>query len=138
MAVAAVTPRVRTIVICDAVSASPIEQGVFTLDGVRQHLTAESFPWRATLSLFLVLSSPRKGKYSGKVLVVNEQSERSIRYLKFVAPFEQDNEIRPVHVESGALVFAEAGQYSFEVYFSARDGEALKGEHPFAVFAAEE
>ena len=44
MAVAAVTPRVRTIVICDDVSASLTENGVFTLEGVRLHLEAASFP----------------------------------------------------------------------------------------------
>jgi hypothetical protein len=53
MAVAAVTPRVRTIVIrtiviCDDVSASLTENGVFTLEGVRLHMQATSFPYRAT------------------------------------------------------------------------------------------
>jgi hypothetical protein len=62
MAVAAVTPRVRTIVVCDDVSASLTEDGVFTLEGVRLHLEAASFPWHAALKLFLLLSSPRKGR----------------------------------------------------------------------------
>jgi hypothetical protein len=35
MAVVAVTPRIRTIVICDDVSASLTEDGVFTLEGTR-------------------------------------------------------------------------------------------------------
>jgi hypothetical protein len=83
MAVAAVTPRVRTIVICDDVSASLTENGVFTLEGVRLHLEAPSFPFRAPLSLFLLLSSPRKGRYAGKILVVNERSDRPIRYVRF-------------------------------------------------------
>src|SRR5437899_11557152 len=78
MAVAAVTPRVRTIVICDAVSASLTEDGVFTLEGVRLHLEAASFPCRAALSLYLLLSSSRKGRYSGKILVVNERSDKPI------------------------------------------------------------
>ena len=89
MAVAAVTPRVRTIVICDNVSASLTENGVFTLEGVRLHLEASSFPCRAALSLFLLLSSPRKGRYSGKILVVNERSDRPIRYVKFLARFRR-------------------------------------------------
>ena len=42
MAIAAVTPRVRTIVICDDVSASFTETGVFTLECVRSHLEAAS------------------------------------------------------------------------------------------------
>jgi hypothetical protein len=139
MAAAAVTPRVRTIVICDNVSASLTEHGVFTLEGVRLHLEAASFPSRATLSLFLLLSSPRKGRYAGKILVVNERSDRPIRYVKFFATFQEDNKLLPLFVEVGACVFPEAGLYSFEVYFSARDGgEALKGEHPFTVLSREE
>ena len=112
------TPRVRTIVICDAVDASPTEEGVFTLEGVRQHLTADSFPWRAGLGVFLVLSNPRKGKYSGKVLIVNEASGRAIRFLKFVAAFEENHQLQPVQLDAGELVFPEAGQYVFGVYFS--------------------
>ena len=136
MAVAAVTPRVRTIVICDDVSASLTRNGVFTLQGVRLQLEAASFPCRAALVLFLLLSSPRKGKYGGKILVVNERSDRPIRYVKFVATFQHDNELLPLYVEVGESVFPEAGLYSFEIYFSARDGgEALKGEHPFTVLS---
>jgi hypothetical protein len=138
MAAAAVTPRVRTIVICDDVVASSTEAGVFTLEGVRQHLEAAAFPWRAALSVFLLLSSPRKGQFAGKTLVVNERSDRTIRYVKFVAAFQDDNELLPLHVDISDCVFPEAGRYSFEVYFSARGGEALKGEHPFTVFAHEE
>ena len=119
MAVAAVTPRVRTIVICDEVVASLTEEGVFTLEGVRQHLEAASFPWRAAFSVFLLLSSPRKGKYSGKILVVNEGTDRPIRYAKLVAAFGQDNELLPLYVEVRDCVFPDAGQYSFEIYFSA-------------------
>ena len=68
MAVASLTPRVRTIVICDDVSASPTEEGVFTLEGVHQHLEAGSFPCRVSLNLFLLLSSPRKGSTRVKSL----------------------------------------------------------------------
>lgn len=139
MAVVAITPRVRTIVICDDVAASLTEEGVFTLEGVRQHLEATSFPWRAPLSLFLLLSSPRKGKYPGKILVVNERNDRPIRYVKFVAIFQENNELLPLYVGIGDCVFPEAGPYSFAVYFSARGGsDTLKGEHPFTVFSQEE
>src|SRR5262245_43276677 len=101
MAVAAVTPRVRTVVICDGVSASLTEDGVFTLEGVRFHLEAASFPCRAALSLFLLLSSPRKGKYPGKVLVVNQRTDRPIRYVKFVATFPEDYQLLPLYVAVG-------------------------------------
>ena len=91
------------------------------------------------LCLFLLLSSPRKGRYSGKILVVNERSDRPIRYVKFLAGFQEDNELLPLYVDVGDCVFPEAGPYSFEIYFSARDGrEALKGEHPFTVVSHEE
>jgi hypothetical protein len=62
MAIAAVTPRVRTIVICDDISDSLTENGVFTLEGVRLYLEATSFPFHAALSLYLLLASPRKGR----------------------------------------------------------------------------
>ena len=139
MAVAAVTPRVRTIVICDDVTASQTEEEVFTLEGVRLDLKAESLPCRARLSLFLVLSSARKGRYPGKVLLVNMENDKPIRYVKFVASFEQDNDLLPLHVEMGDCSFPGAGPYNFEVYLSAQGGgEALKGEHPFNVFGYED
>jgi hypothetical protein len=139
VAVAAVTPRVRTIVICDEVLASPIEDGVFTLEGVRQHLQAELFPWPSSLSLFLLLSCPRKGKYPGKILIVNERNDKPIRYVKFLATFEQNNELLPLNIEIDHCVFPEAGQYVFEIYFSLpHGGEALKGEHPFTIFSNQE
>jgi hypothetical protein len=138
MAVAAVTPRVRTIVVCEDVAASLTEDGVFTLIGVRLHLEVASCPWRAVLRLFLVLSSPRKGRYAGKILIVNERNDRPIRYVKFFAVFQQDNEVLPLYVDVGECVFPEAGPYNFEIYFSARGGgEALKGEHPLTVLSRE-
>jgi hypothetical protein len=134
MAVAAVTPRVRTIVICDGVSASLTEDSVFTLEGARLQLEAASFPCRAALSLFLVVSCPRRGRYSGRIFLVNERTDKPIRYVKFVAAFNDDNQLLPLYFEIGDCLFPEAGQYGFEIHFSARDGgEALKGEHPFRV-----
>jgi hypothetical protein len=125
MAVAAVTPRVRTIVICDDVSPSLTEIGVFTLEGVRLHLEAAALPYRSALNLFLLLSCTRKGKYSGKILVVNERNDKTIRYVKFLAAFQEDNELLPLYVEVGDCVVPEAGPYSFEIYFSAPGGGTL-------------
>jgi hypothetical protein len=103
------------------------------------HLEATSFPCRAELNVYLLLSSPRKGRYSGKILVVNERRDKPIRYVKFVAAFHDDNELLPLYVAVGDCVFPEAGPYCFEIYFAARDGgEALKGEHPFIVLSHEE
>src|ERR1051326_3800800 len=90
MAIAAVTPRVRTIVVCDEITPSSTEAGVFSLAGVREHVVALSFPWRVDLSVFLLLSSPRRGKYPGKILIVNERTDRLIRYVKIAATFEEE------------------------------------------------
>ncbi len=118
----------RTIIICDDVTESRIEDRVFNIEGVGQHLTAQSLPWRAVLSLFLVLSSPRRGRYLGKILLVNDRTERLIRYVKFAATFHRDNEPLPLYLDVGECVFSESGQYRFEIYFSVRGEEALKGE----------
>ena len=75
-----------------------------TLEGVRQHLEAVSFPWRASLNLFLLLSSPRKGAYAGKILVVDEQSDKAIRYVKFLATFEENNELLPLDERMGTVL----------------------------------
>ena len=54
--------------------------------------------------------------------------------MKFVAKFEEDNELLPMYVDMGECVFPEAGHYNFEAYFTARDGgDVLKGEHPFKI-----
>jgi hypothetical protein len=87
----------------------------------------------------LLLSCPRKGKYPGKILIVNERNDKPIRYVKFVATFQENNELLPLNIEIDNCVFPEASQYSFEIYFSIpQGGEALKGEHPFTIFSNEE
>ena len=53
------------------------------------------------INLFLLLSSPRKGKYSGKILVVNQRTDKALRYVKFVAEFHEDNELLPLYVDIG-------------------------------------
>jgi hypothetical protein len=139
MTVAAITPRVRTIVICDAVSASRTEDRVFNLKGVRQHLEAASFPLCAKLRVYLLLSSPRMGRYPGRVVIVHERNERVIRYEKFLAEFEEDNDLLPLYVNIENCVFPEAGHYNFIVSFTVRNrGDVLKGEHPFKVLSQEE
>ncbi len=71
--------------------------------------------------------------------MVNQRTDKAVRLAKFLATFDEDNELLPLYVEIGDCVFPEAGSYSFEIYFSARDGgESLKGEHPFTVLAEEE
>ena len=58
MAVAALTPRVRSIIICDDIFTSTLAEDVFTLEGVRLYLRVNSPPGRAELSFFIILSVP--------------------------------------------------------------------------------
>jgi hypothetical protein len=132
MSAAALTPRVRILAVCDGVAASETEAGVFTLEGVRQHLRAESFPCLFRPSLFLLLSTPRKETYRGKVLLIHERTDRTLRYLGFLAAFEEDNELLPLYLDVRDCEFPEPGLYTFQVWFTAANGaEALKAEHPF-------
>jgi hypothetical protein len=63
----------------------------------------------------LLLSSPRKGKYAGKILLVDERNDRPIRYVKFVAAFQEDNELLPLCIEVADCEFPAAGPYSFPI-----------------------
>jgi hypothetical protein len=64
---AALTPRVRQIVVCDDAVRSDIEDEVFTLEGVRHGFGAGSFPCVRALSVYLLLSYPRGGSFTGEV-----------------------------------------------------------------------
>lgn len=139
MSAAALTPRVRSMVVCNEVTSSTIEANVFTLEGVRTHLYAESFPWGAELNLFLLLSSTQEGNYEGKVLVIDDHYDRCLRYVKFTAAFEEANELVCLYASIGVCVFPHPGQYTFQVYFQSKTaGEALKGELPFNVLSQED
>ena len=70
--------------------------------------------------------------------MVHERTGKAIRYVKFFATFSNDHELLPLYVAVDHCVFPEAGQYSFEIDFSARGGEALKGEHPLTVLLHED
>jgi len=132
------TPRVRTIVLCDDVSASLTEDRVFTLQGVRFEFVMPHLPIRKRLCLFLALSSARKGVFPGYIVVINERTEKSLRYLKLVAEFQEDNQLLPYAIELGDCDFPNDGFYRFEVYFSIRGAEALKGEHSLEIIAEED
>src|SRR5882724_10647130 len=111
MATAALTPRVRTIVICDDVSASLTEDRVFTLEGVRFEFVASRLPFRVPLHVFLALSSSRKGVFPGEIFLVNERTEKVLRYCKFVAEFPGDNQLMPCALDLGDCFFPNDGLY---------------------------
>jgi hypothetical protein len=59
--------------------------------------------------------------------------------VKYLATFEEDNDLLPLYADIGECGFPEGGFCGFEIYFSARDGgEALKGEQPHTVLGREE
>jgi hypothetical protein len=139
MSAAALTPRVRILVLCDEVLESETEQEVFTLVGVRQHLGGGPLPVNASLSLFLVLSSPRKGRYRGNVVIVRVATDKTLRYSNFQVAFDEDNQVVPCVVDLGWCEFREAGLYAVQVWFSPREGQdVLKAELTFEVLENEE
>jgi hypothetical protein len=139
MSPAALTPRVRIMVVCDNVIPDELEGGVFTLERARQHLSSASFPFFADLNLFLLLSSARKVTYPGKVVLLSDDDDKTVRYAEFEVTFTEDNEVLPTYLELARCRFPELGPYTFEVWFTAPSGEETrKGELPFFVHATEE
>jgi hypothetical protein len=134
MSAAALTPRVRILAVCDEAIPSEIEEGVFTLEGVRQYAVASAFPYRHSLSIYLLLSSARKGTYSGKIRIVDIGDTRTVRYQKIQATFDQENEMISLVVDLGECEFPEPGQYLVQVFLATQTGtEAQKGELGFRV-----
>jgi hypothetical protein len=134
MSAAALTPRVRILVVCDEVIASDIEEGVYTLEGVRQHVVAETLPCRRSLSAFLVLSCSRKGTYTGRVQVVDIDEGRTLRYKKLRPVFDHDNDQLSLAVDLGECEFPDPGTYLVQVWLAPRSGaEVQKGELTFRV-----
>lgn len=139
MAAAVLTPRVRLMAICDDATPSDIESGVYTLEGVRQGIAADTLPCRHDLVVFLVLSCPRRGRHAGWVQVVDIQTEKVIRIQNLHADFDGSNSRITVGVRLPNCIFPTGGEYRFEVWFL-RSGEppVLKGEEYFSVAASEE
>jgi hypothetical protein len=136
MAAAALTPRVRVMVVCEGIRPSRAEDGVFHLQGVRNYIAAASFPFvPRPLWLYLVLSSPRKGKYPGYVRVIDDQADQTISFRKIdpVPVFHEGVEFLYVPVPL-ACRFAHPGRYLIQVWFFQQEAaDVLKAEQPFDV-----
>jgi hypothetical protein len=87
MAAAALTPRVRIMVVCDDVTASATEDGVYTLECVRQRIHAGSLPCNQNLHVYLLVACPRPGRYEGAVGVTNIETARLVRWAPFDVTF---------------------------------------------------
>src|SRR5262245_46552659 len=130
----ALTPRVRAIVLCDEATASEIEVDVHTLEGVRQGFGAESFPCIRGLAVYLLLSYPRRGSFDGQVKLVDEVEDKTIRYAKFSAAFEDLSSLVPIAVAMDDCVFPSPQVYTIQVEFWTKSGDVQKGERPFLVW----
>ena len=137
---AALTPRVRTLVVCDGIRGSKTEESVFHLRGARAHLFADEFPFRRRLQLFLMLSSPRPGRFPSYVKVIENQSDQAVFYGQ-VQP-------SPSFLDAGDLLamgvpvqvrFPRAGPYTVQVWFFQEiSADVLKMEQPLYVLEGEE
>jgi hypothetical protein len=134
---AALTPRVRTIVVCDEAVRSEIEDQVFTLEGVRLGFGAESVPCARPVSVYLVLSYPRGGRFEGEVKLVPADEDKTIRITKFTADFDTSPGVQALVVELGNCTFPEPAVYSIQVLFWTPSGPVLKGEETFEAWQPE-
>jgi hypothetical protein len=136
MSAAALVPRVWDLVLCDRARHSREEDEVYNLRGVRNEIVADRFPFRLrSLWFFLVLSSPRTGKFTGSVRVINERTEKVVFYRKIETAFPEPHQ-RRFFADAITCSFPEAGNYTVRVYFFQEDqGDVLKGERPFPVLA---
>jgi hypothetical protein len=136
---AALTPRVRVLLICDGIRESEVEEGVFHLRGARSYMRADSLPLRRRLRLFLVLSSPRPGRFPAYVKVIDEQADRTVYYgaIDPAPQFDGDTDVLPLH-QTIRIRFPQAGRYRLEIwFFQETDPDVLKMEQSFDVLRRE-
>jgi hypothetical protein len=123
---------VRTLVNCDRIRPSPVEEQVFHLRGARYRIVADRFPLRRRLWLFVILSSPRPGLYPCYVRIAHERTDRTVFYGDIgPAPmFEEGAE--ELSLEAAIKVrFPEAGRYMVQFWFFQETGpDVLKMEQP--------
>ncbi len=139
MSGAALTPRVRFLTVCDEAVRSEIEEGVFTLEGVRYRIYARSFPCLRELSVYMLLSYPRTGRFEGMVRVWDEEDNKTIRLRQFVADFDEDTRLAAYDVDLGECVFPDPKVYWIRIEFFSHEGvNVLKHESPFSILEEEE
>lgn len=134
------TPRVRTLVVCDGVRASKLEHNVFHLRGARSHILARVFPVHRRLVLFLILSSPRPGRFPSYIRVIDDESDRAVFHgqVALLPVFPDTDDLLlldlPIHVR-----FPKPGRYTVQVwFFQEASNDVLRMEQPFYVFESED
>jgi hypothetical protein len=138
MSAAALSPRVRALVVSDEAFEHDTEAGVYTLEGARLSFEATTFPCIRSLWVYLLLSYPRGSRFEGQVRLLDDRDEKVIRYAKFSADFSAGDYLIPVLVEMDNCSFPAPGSYTFQVHFSTRLGDAQKSEQSFHVRPTDE
>jgi hypothetical protein len=136
MAVAVLTPRVRLMTVCDGVRESKTEAGVFHVKGLRQRIVSQGFPFvPSRLWLFLVFSSVRAGVFPGYVLVIDDETDRTIFYCPLKPPPRFGaNEETLIGLAPLRCLFPHGGRYTIQFWFYQDQGnDVLNGEIPFSV-----
>lgn len=136
---AALTPRGRTLIVCDGVRASKSEENVFHLRGARTHIQSSEFPVWRRLSLFLILSSLRAGRFPSYVKVIDDETEQAVFYGQVDPPpmFAGAAELLPFDLPI-RVRFPKAGRYTLPVwFFNPSAADVLKMEHPLYVLGGE-
>jgi hypothetical protein len=136
MAAAVLTPRVRLMTVCDGVRESKVEPGVFHVKGLRQRIVGRALPFvPLRLWLFLVFSSFRPGEFPGYVLLINDETDKTVLYGDLTPhPKFEANEETVANVTRLRCSFPQPGRYTVQVWFFQEQGpDVLKGELPFTV-----
>jgi hypothetical protein len=130
---AALTPRVRTLVICDDIQPSEIEENVFHLWGARYQVFADSFPLWCELRVFLVLSHVHPGRFPAFVSVIDEEIDAILFTGEIQPEFTAENTFYPCVVPI-RVEFPNEGRYWVQVAFGSDFSSAtLKKEEPIHV-----
>jgi hypothetical protein len=132
---AALTPRVRTLVVCEHATERKGEPGVFDLTGVREKLSTDKLPASFNLSVFMLLSRPCPGQFPGEVLVIRQGDDKAVWSSKFSVCFDQDHATIPVAIDLDRCKFTAPGNFLLQVWFPHPDGGSacLKGECHFSI-----
>lgn len=130
---AALTPRVRVLAICDEATASAAEDGVYSLDGVRYEVYAPALPYRHSLFVYLLLTSPCVGIFDFRIRLLGKSPTWEVEYAGLRVGFAEENELVAIDVNLGEIEFLEAGNFTVQVLFDTTGGTVVKGEQPFRV-----
>jgi hypothetical protein len=137
---ATVTPRVRNLIVCDRIRASTAEDGVFHLRGARCWLTLDDLSTRRRLHLFVILSSPRAGRFPGYVRVIDSQTDRTVFYgqIEPTPEFPEHADLLPLDLPI-SVRFPRSGIFSIEIwFFQETSPDVQKMEQPFYVLQREQ